>query len=112
MKTKINEHTREAINNIPDLFEEKREKESKEAQSLETEFKLKLCVALYDYRRSQKMSNKEFSEKLGMDPSVISKIENFKVGEVSLSTLLGTLSLVKEKMGGLESLIERVKHVA
>jgi hypothetical protein len=80
--------------------------------TLEGIFKDKLCIAIFQYRRDQKLSNQEFSDKLGMDPSVMSKIHNLKTGEVSTATLLHVISLIQEKMGGLESLIERVKHVA
>jgi predicted transcriptional regulator len=83
-----------------------------EIPTLEGIFKDKLCVAIFQYRMEQNITNQEFSAKLGMDPSVMSKIHNFKTKEVSVSTILNVLSLIQEKMGGLESLIERVKHVA
>jgi hypothetical protein len=91
--------------------EEERLNKEKPA-TLEGLFKDKLCIAIFQYRREKKLTNQEFSDKLGMDPSVMSKIHNLKTKEVSTSTILHVISLIQEKMGGLESLIERVKHVA
>jgi DNA-binding Xre family transcriptional regulator len=97
---------------VPEAWNERVKANNEKIETLEGQFKIQLCVAIFKYRREQKFTNQEFADKLGTDPSVMSKIHNFKIEHISTSTILGIVSLVQEKMGGLQSLVERVKHVA
>lgn len=99
------------------LIQEKLEKRIKSEKllvlpTLENQFKMRLCTALFLYLKENKISNKSLSEKTGIQPSVLSKITNFKINEISTCTILELISLIDQHSDSMKHLIARIQNIA